>query len=311
MLDFDTVREGVEEGFMAVADGSVRLFPLVREPLPNDSMFGLRSCFWPERGLLGLKVSGFYSANRALGRDSHQACVVLVDPADGHVRAVLDGNHVTWVRTAVAGAVGTRALAREDAKTLVVVGNGLQAEAQARSHAWILSERGLQIIVHAPRDPDGSKAAEMQRRLGRHGIEAEAATDLRQALATADIVVTATPSRSPIVAQEWIRPGTHVTALGSDAAGKIELDPGLVRTSRLIVDDVAQARRVGEAQSAQADEYVTPLGAVLAGSSPGRTSEGEVTIFDSTGLAIHDVITADIALRRAEAASLGSRIALD
>lgn len=296
---------------MAVAGGAARLFPLVREPLPNDSMFGLRSCFWPERALLGLKVSGFYAANRALGRDSHQACVLLVDPTDGHVRAVLDGNHVTWVRTAAAGAVGTRALARQDAKNLLVVGNGLQAEAQARSHAWILSDRGLRVTIHAPRDPDGTKVADMLRRLARHGIEAEAATDLRPALAAADIVVTATPSRSPLVALEWIRPGTHVTALGSDAPGKIELDPGLVRASRVIVDDVAQARRVGEAQSAPADQEVTPLGAVLAGSVPGRTSEDEITIFDSTGLAIHDVITADIAVRLAEAASLGSRIALD
>ncbi len=311
ILDFDSVREGVEQAFIAIAHGEARLFPLVREALPNDSMFGLRSCLWEARGLLGLKLSGYYAGNRRLGRDSHQACVLLVDPTDGSVRAMLDGNHVTWVRTAVAGAVGTLALARSDARSVLIVGNGLQAEAQARSHAWILRDRDPRFTVHAPRDTDGSTTRQFVDRLHAHGIAATATSDLASGVARADIVVTATPSRTPLIREDWVALGTHITAMGSDAPGKIELDPHLTRSARLVVDDVAQARRVGEAQSRDSDTDITALGLVIAGAAPGRTSDDEVTVFDSTGLAIHDVVTADTAVRAAEAAGLGSRTLLD
>jgi alanine dehydrogenase len=295
LLTFDNVLPGVRDGFVAVSDGTAQLFPLIRQSLADDVMFGLRSAYWEQRRLLGLKASGYYPANRAAGLDSHQATVLLLDPATGQLIAVVDGNHITWIRTAVAGALGSSTLARADARRVLLVGNGLQAEAQALSHHWLLRDRQPLFKVHAPRDDSArGKARTLVERLAAHGLRAESAPDLRAALDETDIVVTATPSRSPVIPAGAVRPGTHVTAIGADAPGKIELEPALVRCARVIADDPDQAARVGECQSFEG--RAPALGDVLTGRAPGRSGEEEITVFDSTGLAIHDLVTAATAM---------------
>jgi alanine dehydrogenase len=305
LLAFADVLPIVNECYVALAHGEARLFQTLREPL-QGGMLGVRGGEWPARGLLGAKVSGFFLTNRALGLDSHQAVVVLLDPETGSPRGLIDGNHVTWIRTAIAGAAGTLALARSDARRVLVVGNGLQAEAQVRSHAWALAERAPEFFVHAPRD-DGEKAREFSRRLERHGVAVRPAPDLREALARADVVVTATPSTEPIVRGADVRPGTHISAMGADAPGKRELDGELLEAALVVPDDRNQCSRFGETQwlDAARIELAPTVGEVLAGTARGRTGN-EITVFDSTGLGLHDVAVAAEALARAVAAGDGS-----
>jgi alanine dehydrogenase len=257
-----------------------------------------------------VKVSGFVPANREVGLESHQAVVVLLDEASGRPKAVVDGNEVTWLRTAMAGAAGTRALARADARSVLVVGNGLQAEAQVRSHAWLLKERRPRFLVHAPRDDEhGRKSAEFRARLHEHGIVVEPAEALAEALAEADVVVTATPAVEPLLHAGAVRPGTHITAMGADAPGKRELSDELVAASRLVADDPTQSRLFGEGQGLRGDaaERVTTLGEILAGDGFDRGAD-EITVFDSTGLGLHDVVTAAVAVERARERGVGTHL---
>jgi len=309
LLGFGDVLPIVNECYVALARGEARLFPTLREPL-DGGMLGVRGGEWPARGLLGVKVSGFFLTNRAVGLDSHQAVVVLLDPKTGAPRGLVDGNHVTWVRTAIAGAAGTLALARPDARRVLVVGNGLQAEAQVRSHAWALAERSPEFLVHAPRE-DGAKAREFCRRLEAHAIAVRPAADLREALAHVDVVVTATPSTEPVLRAADVRPGTHVTAMGADAPGKRELDQALLEAALVVPDDRNQCGRFGETQwlDAARIERAPTIGEVLAGSARGRAGN-EITVFDSTGLGLHDVAVAAEALTRAVAAGAGSAVEL-
>lgn len=307
LLTWEDVLEAVESTFVAIARGDARPFPTVREPIATG-MIGIRGGNWPARAL-GTKVSGFIPANREVGLDSHQAVVVLLDEHTGRPRALVDGNEVTWLRTALAGAAGTRALARADARTVVVVGNGLQAEAQIRSHSWLLAERRPRFLVHAPRDDDGQKAAAFCARLREHGVTVEPAPHLEDALGDADVVITATPATRPFVPAGAIRPGTHVTAMGADAPGKRELDDELVAFARFVADDRTQSRLFGEGQglSEEAAAAVVTLGEVLAGAGGDRRPD-QITIFDSTGLGLHDVATAALAVERALERGVGTSV---
>lgn len=309
LLSWENVLPVVEATFVALATKAGQLFPTVREGIPRGTL-GLRSGIWSDRDLLGVKVSGFFLSNRELGLDSHQALVVLLDSATGRPNAVVDGNHVTWIRTATAGLAGTLALARPDARRVLVIGNGLQAEAQIRSHAWGLAEREPQFAVHAPRDDrDGGKARLFVERLAEHGISVSAAPDLAEALADAEIVVTATPAVAPLFAADAVQPGTHITAMGADAPGKRELDDALVRHARLVVDDHVQSVTFGEGQALRsAHDELPTLGSVLDGAVEGRRGASEITIFDSTGLGLHDVVTADLARSLAVKAAVGTYI---
>lgn len=310
LLSWKNVLPVVESTFVALAIQAGRLFPTVRETISQGTL-GLRSGIWPDRDLFGVKVSGFFLSNREHGLDSHQALVVLLDQATGRTTAIVDGNHVTWIRTAAAGLAGTLALARTDARRVLVIGNGLQAEAQIRSHAWGLVERVPQFTVHAPRDDrDGKKAQRFIERLAQHGISVSSNSDLTEALAEAEIVVTATPAMSPLFEADAIQPGTHITAMGADAPGKRELDDALVRRARLVVDDQVQSVSYGEGQALSGSTHgeLITLGAVLSGAAKGRIDASDITIFDSTGLGLHDVATAGLARSLAMQAGVGTYI---
>ena len=214
----------------------------------------------------------------------------------------MDGNHVTWLRTAMAGLAATCALARPDARRVLIVGNGQQAEAQARAHAWGLAEREPELLVHAPRDDAaGSKAARFAERLRAVGVDTTPVPDLESAIRGIDIVITSTPSADAVLNGEWVTPGTHVNAIGADAPGKRELDDVLLDRCVLVADDRTQCHLYGEGKNLAAERLaaVATLGDVLAGTTPGCTCADEITVFDSTGIGLHDAAVAAEAARLA------------
>jgi alanine dehydrogenase len=317
LLTLDVVVPAVEAAYVAHNRGEAVLFPVVREALPGgDAVFGVKSGFWPERAVLGLKVAGYWRANRQRGLDNHQAAVLLLDPATGLARTIMDGNWVTFIRTAAAGAIAARWLARADARQAVIVGTGVQGEAQARALAWLRGEQ-LEIVAFEPLDGADHAAAErFAERLRADGIRCQAGADLEAAIREADIVATATPSARPLIAREWLPPGVHINAMGADSRGKQEHEIATLRDSRVIVDDWPQAREFGECQHGVAaglfaDGPPATLGAVIEGKSVGRGSDDETTLFDATGIALQDLAVAELAERLSAAADLGTHVELD
>jgi ornithine cyclodeaminase len=309
LLEFDAVMEVVREAYLALAEHQARLFPLVREPL-DGAMFGLRSAYWSTRGLLGLKSSGYYPDNAQVGEPNHQATIVLVSPTSGKPRAIVDGNHVTLMRTAAAAALGSGLLARPDARRILVIGNGHQARAQLRSHHHVFAARAPQLSVFAPRDDDAAtKGNSFAVRLAEDGLSVAVEHDLSTAVRGADVVVTATLARAPLFEAGLATPGTHVTAVGSDSPGKRELDEALIRAARVVVDDTVQSRRFGESQGLDDVEFVE-IGDVLRSKSRGRRGPDEITVFDTTGIGLHDVVTAELAVQNALEAGVGTWISL-
>ncbi|WP_256079235.1 ornithine cyclodeaminase family protein [Massilia sp. YIM B04103] len=302
LLHPDAVLDAVREAFLLHQQRAGRIFPLVREALPGGAIFGIKAGDVAAQGLLGYKAAGFWPANRDVGGDAHQATILLHDPATGRPQCLIDGNAVTTERTAAAGALGLQALARADASRLCLFGTGVQARAQLDYALRALSGlRQVRYLASGARRDSAFEAAFAQRCDIAPGTSADAA------VADSDIVITTTPSKTPLFAADAVQPGTHLNGVGADTRGKRELPPGLLERAHLWADDLTQARQVGELQWAPtlpAEE----IGALLAQGGK-RPAHDSITIFDMTGLALQDLTVARMLYRRAVTEGAGSSIA--
>jgi len=313
LLTPDHVLAAVRESFLLHAARSGRVFPVVREMLPENAVFGIKSGGAPGEALLGFKAAGFWPGNRAHSADAHQATIMLFDQASGRPQCLIDGNAVTTERTAAAGALGLTALARQDSSCLHVFGTGVQAGAHVEYALRALPS--LRTVRYTASDCRSVPDFEA-RFAGRCEIAAAPAN----AVAQADIVITATPARCPLFNVRDIQPGTHINAVGADTRGKRELPEGLLPRARIWADDLAQARSIGELQWC-AESAACEIGVLLAGSTAGANADaagacpgtaraaGDITIFDMTGLALQDLTVARMLLQRALETGTGTSIA--
>jgi ornithine cyclodeaminase len=233
-------------------------------------------------------ASGFYAADPP----AIDGLVVVFDAATGApVAFLLDGGYVTDTRTGAAGGVAARWLAPEHATVVGVVGTGIQARRQVEALRCV---RDVTEVRVWGRDADRASAAASD-------VGGVIAPTVREAVDAADVVITCTASTEPLVRAEWIAPGTHITAVGSDGAGKQELDPELLRRADvLVVDSLDQCWRLGELQHAlDVADRAVELGTVCAGTSPGRTSSTQLTVCDLTGVGVQDVAAANAVLANA------------
>jgi ornithine cyclodeaminase len=227
---------------------------------------------------------------------TRDGAIVLANRTNGRIEAILcDAGLITDMRTAAASAVAVDTLAPSGLLSLGLVGAGTQAYWHARAIAHV---RPLSKIVMWGRHPDRVRTA-LDRIRSETNLPVESGTLKR--VAGCDVVVTATPARSPILTDETLRPGALVVTMGADAAGKRELGAGILgQAASVVADSIEQCRRIGELQWLAADgpkPHVTELGAVLAGAESGRRSPGDVIVFDSTGLAFQDVVGASLVLK--------------
>ena len=308
VLDMDLALIAVEEAFRAYGEGRVNMPPKAYLTLAQGdfrAMYG--EIFLPRDHICGLKWVNVHPGNPAKGLLTVMAKIILNDPDTGLEFADLDGTHITDYRTGAAGGIAVKYLARSDATRLGLIGAGVQARAQV---AAILKVRPIQEIVVYDRHltcsrPFAEKAAAM------YGIAVRPTENPAEAVVDMDIVVTTTPSRTPVVQREWVSPGTHINAIGADAAGKQELSPGILATAKVVVDDWAQASHSGEINVPLARGELTPeqiygsLGDIVAGKKPGRVTPEEITVFDSTGLIIQDLALGLAVYRRAKERGLG------
>ena len=296
------VTDAIAETFAALAAERAECWPIVREPLSHaDAIFGFKSGFDRSLPALGVKAGGLWPGNAALGVPNHQSTVILFDPDSGAPHALIRATHLTALRTAAISALSIRHLARGDASILGVVGAGGQAEHQLRA---ALRERKFTRVIIS--DPQEANAAALVESASKMGVVSELA-DLRTLTEKSDVIITITPSREPIIQSDWVQPGTHISAMGADTRGKQELETALISRARVFADIANQAISLGEMQHAFASgliakNNIVPLGDVMVGKHPGRGSEEDITIFDSTGIALQDLASSVVALDAAKAA---------
>jgi ornithine cyclodeaminase/alanine dehydrogenase-like protein (mu-crystallin family) len=259
----------------------------------------------------GMKVLCVIPGNPARGLDGHQGAVILQDGETGELRAIVNASAVTSIRTAAVTAVATRALAREDARRLAIIGTGNQARRHLESIACV---RPIERTTVAGRTPEKAKAFVEALRASVN-FELEAAEDPNAAVRDADIVVTATTSKGPVLQGAWIRPGTHVNGVGASQPSSRELDTDLVATASFFADRGESVRNeAGEFRLALDEGKIGPehiqadLAEVLTGERPGRSSADEITLFRSLGLAVEDLAAARFVLDRAITAGAGTLV---
>ena len=275
------------------------------KPPKAPGVLGLMPAYNCADGSLGIKVVSVFPGNRSKGKDAHQGAVLLFSGETGEVAGVFNASAITAIRTAAVSAVATDVLAREDACVLAVIGAGVQAEAHV---AAIANVRPLTHVRIASRS--NTQALALREKLKKnHAIEIEVAEDIQKALEGADIIVTATTSREPVLKREWIPRGAHINAVGSSTGRAREIDTATVKDANLFVDSILSAEN-------EAGDYLVPLqegeitrghirgelGAVLCGKIEGRRSRDEITLFKSVGIAAEDLAAAvylyDEALRQ-------------
>ena len=299
LVDEDLALESARSAFTASVTGGT-VYPVVVAPVTGD---GHR--FTVKSGASGteavIKIGSYWPGNDAHGLSNHGSTVVLLHPDTGRVAAVVEAAAGNAFRTAAADALAVQTLAREDSRVLAVVGTGHQALYETRAAVRV---RDFDTVLVAGRIPQAAqtRADELRELLAASGTGSSGtgdlvveATGIEDAVRRADVVVTATNAKEPVIRAEWVRPGTHISAMGADGSGKQELDPDLYEAA-LFCDLPDQSRAIGEFSHAPDSADITALGSVLTGEAPGRSDDRQITVFDSSGFALQDLAFAQAIL---------------
>ena len=285
----------------------------VLEVGPERAYFGVMPAVIDSPAAMGAKLVTVYASNLARGLTSHLATIILLDPTTGALVALVDGRYITEARTAAVSAVSVDRLARTDATRLAIIGSGVQASSHLEAIRRVRSLSDVRVW-----SPNAARCEAFAHTASRGtGLPVSAAADARAAVHDADIVVLVSASPVPVVADDDIAPGTHICAIGACRPTQREMPTALVARSRLFVDSRAAALiEAGDivlpiAEGAFGpDHIVGELGALVLKQCEGRRSTDEVTLFKSLGMAVEDVVAAQLAVERAESAGLGTRFSL-
>ena len=315
LLSMKEILEAVEEAFKQKGIGQVVMPPKVYVRLERyHGDFRAMPAYLPKIDAAGVKIVNAHPRNpETADLPSVMACILLIDPKTGAPLCLMEGGWLTAMRTGAAGGVAAKYLAREDSETVAMIGAGVQARTQLLALDHVLDNIREVRVVDRNESVRERYAEDMRRETNADIVSCSKVED---ALQEADILVTVTPSTSPLVKNSWVSNGTHVNAIGADAPGKQELDPEILRRAKIVVDDFDQATHSGEVNVpltegvlSRSDIYAE-LGEIVAGKESGRTSADEVTLFDSTGLAIQDISTAWCAYELAEKKNVGEWLRL-
>lgn len=291
--------QAVETGFRAAHEG------LAAAPAPlaiageGGTFHAKGASLRLERLYVALKLNGNFPDNRA-GLPTIQGAILLCDGEDGRLLAVIDSIEVTLRRTAAATALAARLLARPDSEALLVCGCGAQGAAQLEALAEILPLRRCFAW-----DRDFDRAEAFARTQGRHGVEIVPTREIGAAAVECDVIVACTTAREAYLTAAHVRPGGFVAAVGADSPEKSEVDPELMARARVVVDGLEQCLEMGDLRHAvsagamRAEDVHAGFGEIVAGAAPGRMSDEQIFVFDSTGTALQDVASAAAIYERA------------
>jgi alanine dehydrogenase len=302
MLDVDAMLEALAAALVILSSGTTSVPPRVAARVPEAGLLGAMAGYVPGVAL-ETKLVSVFPGNDHHGIPSHQGLIALFDEKHGTPLALMDGTYITAIRTGGAAAVAARALAREDASVLAILGAGVQGHSHLRTFPRI---RDLDKIRIASRDSKKAEAlaAEHQR--------ARAVSSFEEAVRGADIVACCTDAREPILRRAWLKPGAHVSSVGGTFGP--EIDPETVAAGRVFVEWLGAATNAPPAGAAELQGVdpgrLTEIGEVLAGTRPGRTSQDEITVYKSTGHAVEDAAAARLVYDRARAEGAGISLPL-
>ncbi len=303
----------VADGFTSLVDGKVTLPPIVRVDVPeHKGEVDVKTAYIRGLDSFAIKIAAGFFENYCLGLPTGSGLMVLMSAKTGRPEAVLlDNGYLTDVRTGAAGALAARYLARNRIDTAGVIGSGAQARYQMLALKQVRDFRRLMVYGIIP-DQVEQYAAEMAPVLGVEIVKAE---DTEAVVRDSDIVVTCTPAKEPYLKAEWLHPGLHITAMGTDSEDKQELYPdALARADILVCDRKSQSFRLGEFHNGleagviSQDDPIIELGELTSGRKPGRRSDEEITVCDLTGVGVQDTAIALLAYQKAIEKGLGLQI---
>ena len=305
LLDLDQLVDALADAHRDLSAGEASMPPRIAAMVQErQGLLGVMPAYLPSAGL-ACKLVTLFPQNT--DRHTHQAVIVVFDPENGTPLALMDGTYITATRTAAGSALATRLLAREDAEVLALLGTGVQAH----SHALALPRvRRFTEIRVAGRDR--ARAEALAQEIGPH---ARAVSSYEEAIRNADVVAATTHSTDPIVRREWLSPGVHVNSVGLNPAGR-EVDEQTVADALLVVESRDSALAPPPAGAPElagvspADVHAE-LGELVAGTKPGRSSQDEITLYKSVGVAVQDVAAAALVLAAAKGRSMGLAIDLE
>jgi len=305
LLDLDELVDALSAAHRDLSAGDASMPPRIAAMVQErQGLLGVMPAYLPSAGL-ACKLVTLFPQN--IDRHTHQAVIVVFDPENGTPLAVMDGTYITATRTAAGSALATRLLAREDAEVLALLGTGVQA----RSHARALPRvRAFSEIRVAGRDR--SRAEALAEEIGPH---ARAVSSYEEAIRGSDVVAATTHATEPIVRREWLSPGVHVNSVGLNPSGR-EVDEQTVADALLVVESRESALAPPPAGAPElvgvspADVHAE-LGELVAGTKPGRSSQDEITLYKSVGVAVQDVAAAALVLAAAKERSVGRAIELE
>jgi alanine dehydrogenase len=282
----------IEDAFKLYGQGQVQMPAKVYLTFERGDLRSMPA-YLPSMKIAGVKNVNVHSCNKAF--PTVMATISLFDIETGFVLTVMDGTHITKMRTGAAGAVAAKYLSKEDSSLAAFIGAGVQAQTQL--DGLLITRPGICKLtaydINEKHMRDFAEYANIK-----YGLDTELAKTVKQAVHDADIVTTTTPVRKPVVKAEYIRPGTHINAIGADASGKQELDPQILKKARVVIDNWQQASHSGEINVAiskgiiSKDDIYADIGQIVTGQKAARQSANQITVFDSTGLAIQDISAA-------------------
>ncbi len=309
-LDVDTIN-CIESAFATLARGKVVMPPILSMGIHEfNGEVDVKTAYVPGVKSFAIKMSPGFFDNPKLGLPSTSGLMVLFSSKTGVLEALLlDNGYLTDIRTAAAGAVAARYLARDNAESACIIGSGRQAELQLKALNLV---RPLKKAIIWGRDFD--KASKLALRLSTEmNLKVKSDNDIEKSIAASDIVVTTTPSNEPLVKADWLQPGHHITAMGSDQRTKCELEASCITKCNYYIPDYqAQTEILGELRPALANGLVpknmkfTELGNVVADKNKGRKTDKDITIADLTGTGMQDTAIATYANEKAEEVGIGA-----
>mgnify|MGYP002519691612 CR=1 FL=1 len=316
--------DAVEQAYLEKSRGQASTWPIVcHDFITGEADLDIKSGNLDGLGFYGLKVVSWFGANPDKGLPALYGTSLLFDLKTGAPKALLNAGPITHFRTGAAGAIGAKYLARPDSKVLTMAGSGALAPYLIACTLYLMPQIEQVCLVN-PHNAAQKAASvlpavteEVKKLLSDSGKALTAkieASDIETAVKASDIILTATPAREPFLRAEWVRPGTHISCVGADMSGKQEIESKIFRTAKAFADDEAQCLSVGECEIPHKDGSLSAIAAeigdVIAGTKPGRTGADEITVFDSTGIALQDIASAAALLNAAEKSGRGSRIEL-
>ena len=319
LFTLDMAIKAVENAYLQKSLKSGCVWPMVfHEFVHGESDLDIKSGDLQKEQVFGLKVVSWYGTNEQLGLPDLFGTSLLFDRRTGEPKALLNAGPITGLRTGAAGAIGAKILAKPSAKSLLMVGCGFQSAYLIAATLYLLPGINSVTVVN-PHHPEKASdklpllIGKVKKLLSACHAECQcewsAYLSVENAVKSSDIILTATPSYEPMIQAQWVQKGTHLSCIGSDMSGKQEIDPNILANALVFGDDKMQCLTVGECEKAYKtgifNGAVTEIGDVLAKNAKGRTSPEEITVFDSTGIALQDLASAALVLEAAEQLGIG------